>query len=266
MLKKNLNKTKTKKVDLIILVLCPVIACILSFLLNADALVSIALFLGLPATYLSYKAKKLIKKTAFFSLIVSVPAIVIIEYIANITNTWGVLRPTIQIKLLGVVTIDAILWAICLVYYVVIFYEYFLDKHADKKIYRPFMRYLEILLLLGLWFFTLLLLTAPTILNIPYFYFSFGIILIFIPLIICLFKYPNLLKKFLQTGLYFFFVTFIYEITSIKLGIIQFPGNEFIGWVNCLGTSFPLEELFFWCILFSMAILAYYEFFNDDRK
>jgi len=33
-----------------------------------------------------------------------------------------------------------------------------------------------------------------------------------------------------------------------------------------LGYSMPFEEFFFWIILSTIAILSFYEFFDDDRK
>ena len=58
----------------------------------------------------------------------------------------------------------------------------------------------------------------------------------------------------------------MYELTALKLGWWDFPSRDFVGWVSILGTRFPLEEFVFWLCLFAMAILTYYEFFDDDQK
>ncbi len=94
-----------------------------------------------------------------------------------------------------------------------------------------------------------------------------GTILLIIPLLIVLFIYPKLSSKFFKTGVYFFLMAMIYELTALKLGWWHFPREtKFIGWVSILGLQFPFEEFFFWMILCAMAILSYYEFFADDRK
>ena len=90
--------------------------------------------------------------------------------------------------------------------------------------------------------------------------------MVLIPLLISLFKFPNLSKKFFLAGSYFFFFAFVYELTALKLGWWKFIGNDFIGWVSIFKLSFPFEELFFWFLLLAMAILSYYEFFDDDGK
>jgi len=56
------------------------------------------------------------------------------------------------------------------------------------------------------------------------------------------------------------------KVTALQLGWWDFPGSNFIGWVSIFNIRFPLEELIFWLFLFAMAILTYYEFFDDDEK
>ena len=111
-----------------------------------------------------------------------------------------------------------------------------------------------------------MLVSKPELLIIPYFYFVGGVVLVLIPVISVLFKFPNLIVKFSKMGAYFFYSSIIYEITALKLGLWDFPGDQFIGWVSIFGTVFPFEELFFWIILGVLSVLSYYEFFDDDRK
>ena len=257
---------KRETIDLVIILIWPIIAAILSFLLKTDALGSIILFAVIPSVFLSFRGKKYIKKSLIFSLIVSIPTIIIIDYIAEVTQQWFIPYSILPFKLFGIVTLEVILWAIFMIYYVAIFYEYFLDKHVTKRLWHPHMKYLAMLLLASAAIFMVLFFAFPSALNIPYFYLSFGVLFILIPILIELFKYSKLSSKFFKAGAYFFYLTFIWEVTALKLGWWSFPGTQFIGWVTFLGVSFPFEELFFWCILFAMAILSYYEFFEDDEK
>ena len=87
-----------------------------------------------------------------------------------------------------------------------------------------------------------------------------------IPSIIELFRHPKLLPKFLLVVIYFFFLTFVYELTALKLGQWIFPSNQYIGWVSIFGLNFPLEEFFFGFFFYAMVTLACYEAFDCDEK
>jgi hypothetical protein len=70
----------------------------------------------------------------------------------------------------------------------------------------------------------------------------------------------------LKTGAYFFYLSFLYEILAIHYGWWGFHSENFIGWFSILGTKFPLEELVWWIMLFALAVLSCYEYFDDDEK
>jgi hypothetical protein len=106
----------------------------------------------------------------------------------------------------------------------------------------------------------------PQYLNIPYFYFWMGFILLLVPSCIHFITHPKFILKFLKIAAYFFYLTLLYEITALRLDWWVFPGKQFLGWVYISDVRFPIEELVFWLALFAMAILTYYEFFDDDEK
>ena len=60
--------------------------------------------------------------------------------------------------------------------------------------------------------------------------------------------------------------SFIYEVTALKLGWWIFPGQEFIGYITLFNVSFHIEDLLFWFILFALAILSYYNYFEENEK
>ncbi|HBC45391.1 TPA: hypothetical protein DCZ81_04450, partial [Candidatus Collierbacteria bacterium] len=76
----------------------------------------------------------------------------------------------------------------------------------------------------------------------------------------------RLISKYIKIALYFFVLSFLFEITAIQLNQWSFPGNHFIGWVEIFGYRFPIEEFFFYFIMCSVGAISYYEFFDDDRK
>lgn len=257
---------KRETYDLVLILIWPIIATIISFLLSVNAFGSVILFLAIPSIYLSIRGKKYVKKSFFFSIVVSIPAIIVIDYIAHITETWSIPDTIFPFRLFDLVTLEVILWAFFMIYYIVIFYEYFLDKHIKIKSWKPRMWYLASIVIIIFVLFLLFLLNSPESLQIPYFYLVFGTIGILTPIILQLIKKTKIFSKFFLAAAYFFFLTLLYEITGLKLGWWTFPGTEFIGWILIFGVRFPFEEFFFWIMLLAMAVLSYFEFFDDDGK
>lgn len=78
-----------------------------------------------------------------------------------------------------------------------------------------------------------------------------------------LIKYPFYAKKFGMSAAYFIYLTFTYEIMGQVLKWWIFPNLNMIGWITLSKISFPLEELIFWIALSSLAVLTFYQNFND---
>ncbi|HLC73573.1 MAG TPA: hypothetical protein VJH20_02970 [Candidatus Nanoarchaeia archaeon] len=255
---------KKKKIDLIILLLYPAFASLISIIFEVNTFFSILVFFGIPSLFLSLKLRKYILKNIYVSAIAGIFFLPIIDYIAHITKTWFI-PSMFDFRILGQISIEFFLFATLNVYFVVAFYQYFLEEHLISKSNKN-MKYLVFIIVGLLILFPLLFVFNPIYLQIPYFYLIFGAISILIPIILVLLKFPILYAKFFKAAAYFFFLSITYEITALKLGLWEFPGNQFIGWVEIFGVRFPFEELFFWIILGAMAVLSYYEFFDDDRK
>jgi len=256
-----MRKPETK--DMVLVLIFPIIATILSLMLKLSAFTSIIIFILVPSVYLSFRAKQYIKKSLIFAFIAGVPFIIIIDYIAHITKTWIIPKSILPFRLFGIVSIEIVLWSFSLLYFTVIFYEYFLDHHVTKRLWHPHLKYLIVIELVMFSAFLILFFKVPNLLNIPYFYLILGIMLMLIPVLIELFEHPKLSSKFFKTAAYFFFFNFLYEVTALKLGWWDFNGTQFIGWVFIFGVKFPFEELFFWFMLLAMAILSFYEFFDN---
>lgn len=263
----NFLKKLSKREQLFIFILFLFIAPLVCLLLKLNPLGSVIVFLIIPSIYLSLLLKKNIKKAVIFSAVTGLPFIIVADYIANITKQWIEPQTVFSFRLLGVVSVEVILWTFFLIYFMIMFYELFLDNRKDdQRAFPKKTKYLTIFSISVLVYFLLLYFFAPTYLYISYFYLSFGIILIFIPLIIELFRKPRLTEKVFMAGAYFFFLSFFYEIVALKLGYWDFPGNQFIGMITVFGVKFPFEELFFYILLLPMACVCYYEFFDGDEK
>ncbi len=171
-------------------------------------------------------------------------------------------------RLFGYATIDNIIWSILFVYFIVVFYEVFLDKHVkNSKLYYPHLKYLIIFSLIVFLTFIYLYFNNPSILRIQHFYFKVGLIVGPAPIIFMLLKSPKIYSRFLKLIMFFFFLSFAHEISSLALNQWSFPdSNQFIGMIKLGTLSFPVEEFIFWMFLSSAALISYYEFYDDDEK
>ena len=258
-----------KKAALVGVLLWPIIASLFSFLFNAGVLLSTALFFGVPALYLSYVCRKHIAKAALFSLLVTVPVATIVDYVMEHTRGWWLPSSVFgSFRLFGYVTIEQYIWLFLYIYLVVMFYEAFLEaphKAGDQR--HPRLKWLFVALAAPLGVFFAVLAANHSLLAIDYFYLKFGILMIAAPVVFLVFRLPALVGRILKAGVYFFFLSLIYEITALALRQWEFPAeSQFIGMMNIFGVRFPFEEFFFWILLGAVAALAYYEFFDDDRR
>ena len=129
----------------------------------------------------------------------------------------------------------------------------------------PHFKLLLILLSFFMGIFVVVLLIKPGI-AVPYFYAAWGLLLVLIPVVLMLLKFPKLYAKFFKTAAYFWYFSFIYELTAISLGHWVFPhSTAFLGWLNIRGNFFPFEELFYFIFLGALSVLTYFEFFDDQK-
>jgi hypothetical protein len=255
------------KHEFAILLVWPVFASVLSLILDAQIYLSLFLFFGAPAIYLSFRHPELIRKSLFFSVIFSVPATFLVDYVMEFTHAWAIERMEVpQIWILQHVSFLQIIWLITYTYLVVIYYETFFDRSVSKVMY-PRTKKLMLLGLGALGFVIFFHFFDQGVLYIDYFYLKIGLVGVLLPLLIFLIRTPSAAAKFFKVGTYFFFYTLLYELTALRLDQWSFPAkNQFIGYITLVGYSFPFEELFFWMMISSISILAYYEYFDDDGR
>ncbi len=254
-----------KKLDIILLILFPIVSVVVSLAIHANFLTSILLFFGLPSVWLSFRTPERVQKALVFSVLMSVPLGLFIDYIATMDGAWFVPTTVFPFRLFGVVPIEDLIWGFFLIYSVVIFYEHFLDKGKHELIDRR-MKYLVWPIAVILIIFFALLVIQPELLVIPYAYWWLGTIFFVIPTVTFLSFFPRLLSKYVKTASYFFLLAVLFELTGLQLNQWTFPGQNFIGWVELFGHRFPFEEFFFWFVMSSISVLAYFEFFDDDRR
>lgn len=257
------SNKKVRKFELVLFLLYPIIATLLSIYLNVNVLIGVILFLGLPALYLSFRVpiNTVVRSLLFSSLLI--PLIWIINWLAHKNQQWIIPYTKVPFYIDGIPMFEVSLWVVFLTHFTILFYEYFLDRHFIKKIWYPRMKlFLKLLI-----FVPVLILLINHFFPLSYFYMIFGTLGVVIPILLVEFKLPKLIAKLIKVGIYFFYVTFLYEIVALKLNHWYFPTEgKFIGWVTFYGEWFPVEEFVFWLILCAMATLSVFEFFDDDAK
>lgn len=261
-------KRTVGKYNLWFLALWPIVAIVLSFALRSSFLVSTFWFFGVPSIFFSLQRPRIIGKLAAFSLIFGGIFGFIVDYIMEVSGGWYTPHSSFDpFRILGVVSIDFIIWTVLYFFLVVLVYEICLDnepKHALRSKRFPYF-FRMALGALALFFVAFTL--YPAALHISYFYFICGIIFCLIPIGAVLWKYPRLLAKFTLATTYFAVVALLNEITGLTFGHWAFPTfTQHIGSVTIAGVALPLEEFVFWILLGGMATLAWYEYFADDSR
>jgi hypothetical protein len=254
---------KRQRIDLTIILVWPIIASLLSFLLQVNVLGATILFMVLPGVYLSIIDRKCVPRAALFSLI-ALPLVFTVEYFAIKNGAWF-FRPEALIlpDLLGTVAFEAVIWYFSWIYLIIMFYEHFLDKDAHTKLGSPRLKYL-IFAFMILFLVLLFLVLNKLSTTIPYYYFFMGFIMLGLPIPLILFKFPQLFTKLAKITLYFTYMHLTLDLTEISLGHWYYPG-QFIGWFELFGLRLPVEELAFFVVLSAAAVISWYQYFDEAK-
>ena len=151
-------------------------------------------------------------------------------------------------------------------FFIIMFYEYFLDFGKGEDRLAKNIKYFTVILLSLLILFFLFLFVSPELLHIKYFYLKAGIVLALFPLVAFLSFFPKFWAKYLKIGIYFLGLSLLFELVGLQTNQWAFPGHNFIGFIEIFGLKIPFEEFLFWITLGVPWILSYYEFFADDKR
>lgn len=249
---------------LVILTVWPLVVVAFSFAIHAHAIVTDLLILGVPSLLLAFWAPRYVLKAAIFG-IVFVPLWIFVEHIMDSTGQWYAVSafPT---RFLGTVAYDAPLWNFLVQFYIIMFWEHFLEHEQRIRIWQRRMTRLSITLLCFFTAAAIIWIFTPQLLQIPYFYFWLMVTVFIIPVALELHAHPQLAPKFLKIAGYFAYVFLLYEVTAVALGQWYFPSTKFIGWVELFGQRFPFEEFIAWILIGSVTCVSWYEHFDDDDR
>ncbi len=179
---------------------------------------------------------------------------------ARLANAWDV--QSVLPRLLGVAPLENLIFAFLNFFWVLSFYEYFVDKDKPGKISERFRFILLLYSLLFLVVFSLFF-VAPGLVAVNYY--LLAVIILIVPGGFIFYSTPKLFKKIWFTTIFFALVFFIYEVVSLLIGSWWWPGN-YLFTVTIGGHIFPLDDVFIWYFLSTPVLIGGYEFFVDDKK
>lgn len=182
-----------------------------------------------------------------------------IELLARSADAWDV--ASIFPRILGTMPLENLVYAFINFFWILCFYEYFIDKDLPAKIPRKFRILMILYLLLFISIFSLFLID-DSLAAVNYWVLGVGIM---IPALAIFARKPKLLKKTLIPTLFFMFAFFINEVVSMEVGYWWWPG-EYLWAVNLLGNVFPIDDVIIWYVLSTPALIGGYEFFMDDFR
>lgn len=253
-----LNSDKKRK--LIFLSAYVIAACLAVYFFRPVYLLSIIIVLVPPAFINFLWLKKSRGKIFWFSLLTTILFAPPVEIMARQANAWDV--QSILPRLFGVAPLENILFAFLNFFWVLVFYEYFVDKDDDSSI-SPYFRFIIILyIILAVLVFSIFFI-APELIGVNYHFLA--LIILIIPGSIIFYRRPKLLKKTWLPTLFFAFVFFVYEAVALLIGSWWWPG-EYLLPINFFGHIFPLDDIIIWYLLSTPVLIGGYEFFVDDNK
>ena len=237
-----------------------ILSCIFIYFLKPTYLLSIFIVLVPPsmANFLWLKNSR--KKIFIFSLTATILFAFAVELSSRLADSWDV--QSVLPRILGIIPIENMIFAFLNFFWVLSFYEYFINKDSHRKISKKFKYLVMLFSIFSLIVFSLYFCDEKLIaIN----YFTMAVITLIIPSIIIFSLNPQLLKKTIIPMIFFAFTFFIYEIVSLINKNWWWPGKYLFS-LNLLGNVFPLDDIVIWYFLSTIALIGGYEFFADDFK
>lgn len=249
-----------KKLRLIALGSYIILSLILILIIKPAYIFSIIIVLLPPSLANFYWLKNSRGKILVFSLLSALLFAPPIELMARLMDVWDV--ASIFARPFGLIPLENMLFAFLNFFWVLCFYEYFVDKDRKGKANRKF-RYLIALyvvfasLVYSLFFYDRQLVASN--------YITIAVIILIVPGLLIFWQNPKLLKKTILPTVFFALIFFLYEIVSLRLGSWFWPGNYLLP-LQIDGQVFPLDDIIIWYFLSTPVLIGGYEFFIDDDK
>ena len=248
------------------LLLNPLFVFILALQFKLPFISTILLYYLLPIISLFPLCTTKVKvKGAIFSLVTGVIIGTCLDFVFTYSGIWWVSDSVFNFRLLNQVPVEDILWGFSNIYLIVLFYEVFFDKNSALA-KNENQRSLWLLAILTVVIFSSIYVINPELLFISQFYWIGGVVLLIIPMVLFFIRYRKTGLKIFLTGLYFFYLSLLFEIGAVFLGHWGFYGDVYLLKLTISNVTIPFEEFFFFIVILAGSMLVYYEFYFDDRS
>lgn len=253
-----LKLSKYRKLKIISLLIYVLIACIVVYFTKPIYLLSIIIVLFPPTIANFIWLKKSRKKIFIFSIITTALFAVAVELSCRLACAWDV--QSVLPRIFGIAPIENLIFAFINFFWVLTFYECFVDKYSTRTFPSKFKYLVGLFLVFSIAIFSLFFYKKEII---ALSYFKIGVIILLIPSIFLFYNNPRLLKKTILPTIFFAVVFFVYEFVALMIGNWWWPGNYLLP-VNLFGHVFPLDDVIIWYFLSTITLIGGYEFFADD--
>ena len=262
------NDRKNVVIDLSVLFIIMIVSTIL--LINIDTVFTripillIAFFCLPPTLYLSLRKKKDWKKILATVFLVGLLVGFLFTFIAELTDAWYVPITLIPFRIFEIYTFDDTVCMILFVLLTTVFYQhFFMLKEQNKGINKRFKSVTSFLIVL-IPITVLIFKYNPSFFGKEYSYAIWvGIINVIMP-VVFLIKKPSFLPNLLLPLIYFFILYFVIEIFGVVFDLWLYHGS-YISLISFFGVVYPIDELIFWMLLYTPAIIASYEVFVNNN-
>ncbi len=237
-----------------------IFACILVLLLKPYYLYSILIVLVPPSIANFLWLKRSRTKILIFSIVAAFIFAPPVELVLRLVDAWDV--QSIIPRVFGLIPIENMIFAFLNFFWVLTFYEYFVDKDTKEHISNKY----RILIYIFVTFASIILVLYyihPILLRTNYF--GASILILIIPMLFIYFKHIPLLKKTILTTIFFAIIFFIYELVSLYIGSWWWPGEYYFP-IIVFNQVFPIDDIIIWYFLSTPALIGGYEYFMDDYR
>jgi hypothetical protein len=236
------------------------VTSLLVFIIRPAYFYALLIVIVPPALINFYWLKNARARVFWFSILTLVLFAPPVELMARLMNVWEV--QSIFPRLFEIVPLENLLFAFLNFFWVLSFYEYFIDKDKIIKVHKK-IKYLVLLYVVfaatvfGLYFYEKSLVAAN--------YITIAVLTLIVPALLIFSYNLKLLKKTILPTLFFAIILFIYELVSLKIGSWFWPG-DYLATFKIWGETWPLDDIIIWFFLSTPALIGGYEFFMDDYR
>lgn len=249
-----------KKIRLASLALYIILALIFVLIIKPVYILSIIIVLLPPSLINFFWLRNSRGKILVFSLLSALLFAPPVELMARLMNVWDV--ASIFERPFGLIPLENMLFAFLNFFWVLCFYEYFIDKDRKETANQKFKYLIALYLVFASLVYSLFFYNRQLVASN---YATIAVIILIVPGILIFWQNPKLLKKTILPTIFFALVFFFYELVSLRLGSWFWPGNYLLP-IKVEGQVFPLDDIIIWYFLSTPVLIGGYEFFVDNDK